>query len=86
MGGRKEGHYKEEFRRCEMWGRYCSFIPLTSAVENVTLKGFKYPLTGGRFVAGGGGALVGISNEVENNTATIETGKGILIVAESGEK
>ncbi len=85
LGGAKAGHYFERFEKNSLFGRYVSLLPFTREVENVTLKGFKYPLENGKFIAGGGGAFVGISNELRDETATVEFEKGILIVAESGE-
>ncbi|MCR5784164.1 MAG: thiamine diphosphokinase [Eubacterium sp.] len=83
LGGVSVGKYSETLKKDEQWGKYISFIPLTSEVENVSLKGFKYPLDGGRFEAGGGGILVGISNEIEDKEAKVSFSKGILIAVES---
>lgn len=64
----------------EVYGNYISLIPLTSRVEGITLKGFKYPLTNYSMPIG---LSLGISNEIIEKTATIEIKKGVLIVIES---
>ena len=61
-------------------GKYISLIPLTSIVEGITLKGFKYPLTNHSMPIG---ISLGISNEIVEEIATIEIKKGVLIVIES---
>ncbi len=62
------------------YGKYISLIPLTSTVNGVTLKGFKYPLQDYTLKIG---ESLGISNELSNDVATIELKEGILIVIES---
>lgn len=62
------------------YGKYISLIPLTSTVNGVTLKGFKYPLKNYTLKIG---ESLGISNELSNDVATIELKQGILIVVES---
>lgn len=62
------------------YGKYISLIPLTSTVNGVTLKGFKYPLQDYTLKIG---ESLGISNEIANDVATIELKEGILIVIES---
>lgn len=66
--------------RNKIYGKYISLIPLTSTVEGVTLKGFKYPLQNASLVIG---ESLGISNEMIEEVAYIEIKKGILIVIES---
>lgn len=61
-------------------GKYISLIPLTSMVEGITLKGFKYPLNNDCLSIG---ISLGVSNEVIEDRATIELEKGILMVIES---
>lgn len=62
------------------YGKYISFIPLTTKVEGITLKGFKYPLKDASLSIG---LSLGISNEIVEEVATIEVEKGILIAIES---
>ena len=62
------------------YGKYISLIPLTSTVEGLTLKGFKYPLNKYNLPIG---TSLGISNEMIEDIAHIEMEKGILIVIES---
>jgi len=59
---------------------YISLIPLTTTVEGVTLKGFKYSLDNDTLKIG---ESIGISNEKTEENAKIEIKKGILIVIES---
>ncbi len=73
---------KHTLNKNETKGKYISLIPLTSVVEGITLKGFKYPLKNKCLSIGNS---LGISNEIEEQTATIELKKGILIVIESGD-
>ena len=54
-----------------------SIIPLTTTVEGITLKGFKYLLN--NYILNLGQSI-GVSNEQQKEEATIELKKGILIV------
>lgn len=67
--------HKETF-----YGKYISLIPLTTEVQGLTLKGFKYPLENGSLSIG---LSLGVSNEIVSRIATIELKKGIIIVIES---
>ncbi len=69
-----------EIEKKNSYGKYFSIIPLTSKVEGITLKGFKYPLNNYTLEVG---SSLGISNEIIEKSATIEISKGILIVIES---
>ncbi len=62
------------------YGKYISFIPLTTTVEGITLEGFKYPLNNASLSIG---LSLGISNEIVEEVATVELKQGILIVIES---
>lgn len=64
----------------EIFGRYISFIPLTTTVEGITLNGFKYPLKDSSLSVG---LSLGISNEIIEKVATVEVKKGILVAIES---
>ena len=57
--------------------KYLSIIPLTTTVEGITLKGFKYLLN--NYILNLGQSI-GVSNEQLKEEATIELKKGILIV------
>ena len=70
------------FRRGETYGDYVSFIPLTEEVRGITLRGFKYPLTGKDIRVGGEAGLC-VSNEVAEAEASIRFDSGILICVES---
>lgn len=60
--------------------KYISLIPLTTTVEGVTLRGFKYPLENRTLYIGDS---LGISNEQIEETAEIQLKKGILILIKS---
>lgn len=64
----------------EIYGKYISLIPLTTSVEGLTLKGFKYPLDNYCLTVG---KSLGVSNEIIENIATISLKSGILILIES---
>lgn len=69
-----------EIFKSKAYGKYISLIPLTSSVSGLTLKGFKYPLTGYTLPIG---VSLGISNEIIDYIATISFKEGILIIIES---
>ncbi len=69
-------------RREEIGGRYVSIIPYTERVENVTLRGFHYPLEGAAVIREG---TLTISNLCEAEEAEILFGEGILILILSGD-
>lgn len=60
--------------------KYISLIPLTSKVEGITLKGFKYSLLEENLEIG---KSLGVSNELIENKATIDLKSGILILIQS---
>lgn len=60
--------------------KYISLIPLTTTVENIALKGFKYPLTKRTLYIGDS---LGISNEQLQQEGEIQLEKGILILIRS---
>lgn len=62
------------------YGKYVSLIPLTTSVKGLTLRGFKYPLDNYCLTIG---KSLGVSNEIIEDTATIDLKSGILIVIES---
>lgn len=70
------------FKREELYGTYVSFIPLTERVKGITLRGFKYPLTG-KDISVGVEAGLCVSNEVVGEEASIRFDSGILICVES---
>lgn len=67
-------------RREEQFGRYVSLLPFTPCVEGLTLTGFHYNVTD--FTLKCGRAL-GVSNEIEEETAQISFREGLLLVIES---
>lgn len=68
------------FIACEMWGKYVSFLPLSSEVKGITLTGFKYPLTQKDISIG---TSLCISNEILNERGTIMFDSGLLLCIES---
>ena len=60
--------------------KYVSLIPLTTNVEGITLKGFKYPLENASLEIG---HSIGVSNEQIEKNAEIDLKKGILILIKS---
>ncbi|MBM7586789.1 thiamine pyrophosphokinase [Bacillus pakistanensis] len=60
--------------------KFISFIPLTADVENLTLKGFKYPLTNRNIPLG---STLCISNELIQSQGTFSFTNGILMVIRS---
>lgn len=64
----------------EMYGPFLSLLPLTETVTEVTLKGFKYPLTKRTLHIG---ESIGVSNEIAGAQADITLKDGILIAIES---
>jgi len=64
----------------KQFGKYVSLIPFSKEVTGLTLKGFFYPLsdyTLEKFCS------LGISNEIVEETASIEFSEGILLVIEA---
>lgn len=72
-----------EIKKEEQYGTYVSLLPYSEAVEGVTLKGFMYPLTNGRF---SGYRALGVSNEIVEDVARISFTDGILLVIESRDE
>jgi len=66
--------------RSNLYGSYFSMLPLTEKVTDITLHGFKYPLT--KHTLHFGTSLC-ISNEVVEDQASIELNEGILVLFES---
>ncbi len=60
--------------------KYISLIPLTTEVEVIELKGFKYTLKNAKLKIG---ESIGISNEQLDDVASIKIKNGILIVIKS---
>ncbi|MGJ7910638.1 thiamine diphosphokinase [Neobacillus sp. LXY-1] len=60
--------------------KYISFVPLTLAVSDLTLEGFKYPLKN-RYITLG--STLCISNELISDYGTFSFSEGILIVIRS---
>ncbi len=64
----------------EVKSSYVSILPFTEEVTDLTLYGFKYPLTRFHLTQG---TSIGISNEIVEAKAQILFDKGIIIVVES---
>lgn len=70
-------------KKNETYGKYVSFLPLFEYAENVTLKGFRYPLVNALLQKG---TTLAISNEVAEETASVSVENGILICIESKDE
>lgn len=64
----------------ELFGTYISFIPLTTQVTGLTLKGFKYPLNGYCLTIG---SSLGVSNELVMEEGRVEFEDGVLLCLET---
>lgn len=64
----------------ELFGTYVSFLPFFGEVTGVTLKGFKYPLSGKTLTAG---ISLGISNEGKEETMEVSFLSGYLLMIEA---
>jgi thiamine pyrophosphokinase len=60
--------------------KYISFVPITPIVKNLTLQGFKYPLTNCHIPLG---STLCISNELNIDCGTFSFTEGILLVIRS---
>ena len=63
-----------------LFGTYVSFLPFFGEVTGVTLKGFKYPLSGKTLTAG---ISLGISNEGKEETMEVSFLSGYLLMIEA---
>ena len=63
--------------------KYISVFPFGDKVENITLKGLKYPLENAKLKAG---FPLGVSNEFVCDTAVIETDSPVVIILIREEK
>ncbi len=61
-------------------GNYISLLPYTESVENITLKGFRYPLQEYTLHKD---TSIGISNELTEDSGMIAFTKGILIMIQA---
>lgn len=67
-------------KRDAMFGSYVSFLPFFGETTGVTLKGFKYPLSGKNLMAG---ISLGVSNEVKEEKIEVSFERGYLLMIES---
>ncbi len=67
-------------RKDEQYGDFVSLVPVSQAVEGLTLNGFKYNLT--NYTLSGFNSL-GISNEIIEEEGTITFSDGVLLVIEA---
>lgn len=64
----------------ELFGTYISFIPLTTQVNALTLKGFKYPLDRYCLTIG---TSIAVSNELVEEEGWVEFEDGVLLCLET---
>lgn len=74
---------KTEIRREEQFGKYISFFSMSDRVEGLTLRGFKYPLKDYTMTNDDG---IGVSNELQEETAVVEFRRGLLLMIMSRDK
>lgn len=74
--------HRESFRilRSEQWGKYVSFFAWGGDVEELTLKGFHFPMTGGRLIPS---RAIAVSNQIEDEIAEVSFRGGRLLMVES---
>ena len=70
-------------KKQDSFGKYISFLAMSEKVEGITLKGFKYPLLKYTMTNDDG---IGISNEIQEDTAYVEFESGILLMIMSRDK
>ena len=70
-------------KKQDSFGKYISFLAMSEKVEGITLKGFKYPLYKYTMTNDDG---IGISNEIQEDTAYVEFESGILLMIMSRDK
>ncbi|MGI6094228.1 MAG: thiamine diphosphokinase [Lachnospiraceae bacterium] len=63
--------------KARQYGKYVSFFPLGDCVENLTLRGFQYPLTNHRMVNTDG---LTVSNEIIEEKAYVSFTSGMVIM------
>lgn len=64
----------------KQFGKFVSLLPFAGSAKGVTLTGFKYPLEDAVIESF---CSLGISNEIEEEKATVEVKEGILLMIES---
>ena len=62
----------------EQFGRFVSFFPIGGDVQDLTLKGFQYPLNHYHLTVFDSGLTV--SNEIQSEEAVVEMGKGLMLM------
>ncbi|SCP98059.1 thiamine diphosphokinase [Anaerobium acetethylicum] len=67
-------------KKSDQYGKYVSFLPHTTEVKGLTLKGFKYPLTNHTLTCRDS---LGVSNEIAEEAAEADFSEGILIMIQS---
>lgn len=72
-----------KLQRTEQYGKYVSLIPFTNEVTGLTLTGMKYPLCNYTMKCFNS---LGVSNEIQEETAEIAFDDGILLVIESSDE
>lgn len=74
--------HKKSFvlNRDELFGKYISFLPFFGEVTGMTLKGFRYPLSGKTLTAG---ISLGISNEGREETMEVSFLSGYVLMIEA---
>ncbi len=66
--------------KVEQFGKYVSFLPFSSTVEGITLKGFAYDMEDWTMKTG---IARGVSNEIKESVAEVFMKSGLLLMIES---
>ncbi len=75
--------YRRVYKK-DLYGTYISFLPYTTGIKNLTLKGFKYPLNDANMSLFEAQSW-GISNELEQEVGEIFLDDGILLAMETSD-
>lgn len=77
------GPFEKSYTQKELNYKYLSLVPLIKAFEGITLMGFKYPLKDATIEVGDS---LGISNEIESETARVKILRGEGLVIRSNDR
>ncbi len=77
------GSFSGRIRKKDIFGSYISFLPLTTSVEGLTLKGFSYDVEEIEMTIMNS---LGVSNQLSAEEGEISFESGILIMVESKDK
>lgn len=70
-------------KKQDCFGKYISFFAMSEKVKGITLRGFKYSLDDYTMTNDDG---IGVSNEIQENTAYVDFKSGVLLMIMSKDK